>query len=100
MTLTVIMDFLGSPVDQQTITNAVEYSSFENMKKMETSGKYRLSGGRMVPKDQNNPDSFKVRKGEVGGFRQYFDIEQTYQIDETIDEQLAPVYGYSSQNQH
>ena len=100
ITLTVIMDFLGSPVDQQTITDAVEYSSFENMKKMETSGKYRLSGGRMVPKDQNNPDSFKVRKGEVGGFRQYFDIEQTYQIDKTIDEQLASVYGYSSNNQH
>lgn len=100
MTLTVIMDFLGSSADQQTITDAVEYSSFENMKKMETNGKYRLSGGRMVPKDQNNPDSFKVRKGEVGGFRQYFDIEQTYQIDETIDEQLAPVYGYSSHNQH
>ena len=96
MVLTTIMEFLNSPVDEQSIASAVEFSSFENMKKMETSGTFRLSGGRMVPKDQNNPDSFKVRKGEVGGFRQYFDVEQMLLIEEQIDHQLSPVFGYSN----
>jgi hypothetical protein len=95
-TLAKIMEFLDSKADQSTITKAITFSSFDNMKKMESSGKFRLSGGRMVPKDQNNPDSYKVRKGEVGGFRQYFDIEQTRQIEETINQQLSPVYGYNN----
>ena len=94
-TLAKIMQFLNTTVDEQTIASAVEFSSFDNMKKMETRGTFRLSGGRMVPKDKNNPDSFKVRKGEVGGFRQYFDIEQTVQIDEAIDQKLSPIFGYT-----
>lgn len=99
-TLNNVMNFLNTPADEKTIAEAVEFSSFENMKKLESSGTFRFSGGRMVPKDKNNPDSFKVRKGEVGGYRQYFTIEQTFEIDETIDLQLAPVYGYNSQNQN
>jgi hypothetical protein len=95
-TLTTIMNFLNASADQPTIAKAIEFSSFNNMKKMEASGKFLLSGGRMRPKDKNNPDSFKVRKGEVGGFRQYFNEEQAHQIDETIDQQLSPVYGYNS----
>ncbi|MCH9697030.1 MAG: sulfotransferase domain-containing protein [Gammaproteobacteria bacterium] len=94
-----IMDFLDSPTDKKTIKEAVEFSSFDNMKKMESSNTFRLSGGRMMPGDKNNPDSFKVRKGEVGGYRQYFSIEQTYLIDEHIERRLSPVYGYKSQNQ-
>jgi len=99
-TLSNIMQFLNTPADQQTIASAVEFSSFENMKKLESSGTFRLSGGRMVAKDQNNPDSFKVRKGEVGGFRQYFNSQQTNLIEEIIDQQLSPLYGYRRQTQN
>lgn len=96
-TLSGVMDFLDSPASHQTIAEAVEFSSFENMKKMESSNTFRLSGGRMKPGDKDNPDSYKVRKGEVGGYRQYFSIEQTYLIDEQIDRRLSTVYGYKSQ---
>ncbi len=98
-TLTSIMEFMDTHVDEKTIAGAIEFSSFDNMKKMEGSGAFWLSGGRMVPKDKNNPDSFKVRKGKVGGFRQYFDIEKTIQIEEIIDQQLSPVYGYRGYKQ-
>lgn len=98
-TLSEIMEFLDSPADEQTIAEAVEFSSFENMKKMESSRTFRLSGGRMVPRDKNNPDSYKVRKGEVGGYRQYFSIEQTYLIDEQIDRRLSSQYGYTNQSE-
>ncbi|MEE9424566.1 MAG: sulfotransferase domain-containing protein [Methylococcales bacterium] len=98
-TLTRIMDFLNSPVDEQTIAQAVEFSSFENMKKLESSGKFLLSGGRMLPGDRNNPDSFKVRKGKVGGFREHFSTEQIEQIDTMINQQLSPVYGYNSRQE-
>ena len=94
--LTRIMEFLDNPVDEQTITQAVEFSSFENMKKLETSGKFLLSGGRMLPGNRNNPDSFKVRKGKVGGFREHFSAEQIQQIDAMINQQLSPIYGYNN----
>ena len=95
-TLTKIMDFLNSPTDEQTIAQAVEFSSFENMKKLERSGTFLLSGGRMLPGDRNNPDSFKVRKGKVGGFREHFSAAQIEQIETMINQQLSPIYGYNS----
>jgi len=95
-TLTKIMDFLNSPTDEQTIAQAVEFSSFENMKKLESSGTFLLSGGRMLPGDRNNPDSFKVRKGKVGGFREHFSTAQIEQIETMINQQLSPIYGYNS----
>jgi hypothetical protein len=98
-TLKQVMDFFESPVDEQTIESAVEFSSFENMKKLENSGKYMLSGGKMTPGNRNNPDSFKVRKGKVGGFREHFSAEQIEQINTMINQQLSPVYGYNSRQE-
>jgi hypothetical protein len=95
--LTKIMEFLETATDQQTIAQAVEFSSFENMKKLETSGTYLLSGGRMLPGDRNNPDSFKVRKGKVGGFKEHFNPQQVQQIEAMINQHLASVYGYNKE---
>ena len=95
--LTNIMEFLETATDQQTIAQAVEFSSFENMKKLEKSGTYLLSGGRMLPGDRNNPDSFKVRKGKVGGFKEHFNPQQVQQIEAMINQHLASVYGYNKE---
>jgi hypothetical protein len=67
----------------------------ENMKKMEQKRASLLSGNRMVPGDRNNPDSYKVRRGKVGGFSDYFDEEQVNNIEQLLQQTLQPVYGYT-----
>jgi len=86
--------FLGIPADEAQIREAVEYSSFDNMKRKEAGQSYRMSGGRLAPGDKDNPDSYKVRRGKVGGYRDYFDDDQIAEIDAMVSDELDPVYGY------
>ena len=44
--------------------------------------------------DKGNPDSFKVRRAKVGGWRDYFDDEQVAAIDARVRASLSPIYGY------
>jgi len=94
-TLEKLTAFMGTPASEADIDDAVRYSSYENMKKMEAKNTFWLSGGRMAPKDRSNPDSFKVRRAKVGGFRDYFDDEQVEQIERMVSEKLLPFYGYT-----
>ena len=91
-----VMAFLGTPATAEEIGEAVQFGSIENMRKMEQQSAYSLSGGRMKPRDVNNPDSYKVRRAKVGGYRDYFDDEQVAQIDARVDERLASDFGYHS----
>jgi hypothetical protein len=54
----------------------------------------------MVPGDKDNPDSYKVRRAKVGGYRDYFDDDQVQQIDSYIRSNLDPVFGYEVQDVH
>jgi hypothetical protein len=89
-----IARFIGAPEDDAAIRAAVEYASVENMRKLEEKRVFWLSGGRMTPRDRANPDSYKVRRAKVGGYRDYFDDEQAGRIDELVHAKLSPVFGY------
>jgi len=64
--------------------------------KLETKRVFWLSGSRMAPADRSNPDSYKVRRGKVGGYRDYFDDGQIARIDAIIGDRLSPFFGYGS----
>lgn len=93
-TLARMAEFMEMGATEGQIREAVEYASFENLKKKEAAGSFRLSGGRMMPGDKNNPNSYKVRRAKVGGYRDYFEDEQVRAIDELMESTLDPVYGY------
>ena len=95
-TLTRLARFLEIPATPEQIQDAVDYASYENMKKMESAQSFRMSGGRMVPRDRNNPDSYKVRRGKVGGYRDYFEDEQIREIDALMEGTLDPMFGYGA----
>jgi hypothetical protein len=95
-TLGKIVSFVGTPGTAGEIGEAVAFASFENMKQMEQKRIFWLSGGRMVPRDRQNPNSFKVRRAKVGGYRDYFSDQENSQIDAAISAQLSPVFGYGS----
>jgi hypothetical protein len=94
-TLKRLLEFMGTPGTPEEIREAVEFSSYENMKQMEQKKTFWLSGGRMVPKDRSNPDSYKVRRAKVGGYRDYFDDDEVAQIEALVSTTLSPVFGYS-----
>jgi hypothetical protein len=64
------------------------------MKKMEQDTFFKGSGARVKPGDKNNPESFKVRKAKVGGYRDHFTDEQCEQLQRMVDE-LDPMFGYT-----
>ena len=79
-------------LSQDEIRAAVEWGSFDNLQKLETSGTFSQGGMKLV--DANDPNTYKVRRGKVGGYRDYFSDEEAAKIDALVRENLAPVYGY------
>lgn len=84
-----VVRFLGFDRPSETsVTRAVEYSSFENMRRMEEKG--RFSNKMMRPGDPADNESFKVRKGKVGGYAEYLGKEDLAFIDDAISRDGDP----------
>jgi hypothetical protein len=94
-TLQALLEFLGTPASDAQIADAVRFASYDNMKRMEQQRVFWLSGGRLVPKDRSNPNSYKVRRGKVAGYRDDFDPAQLAEIDQLVETRLDPLYGYA-----
>ncbi len=92
--LSKIMAFTGTDITPEQVNEAVEFAAYENMKKMEQDTFFKGSGARVKPGDKNNPESFKVRKAKVGGYRDHFTDEQCEQLQRMVDE-LDPMFGYT-----
>ncbi len=90
-----IFRFTGMDISEQQVREAVEFAAYENMKKMEQERHFKGSGARVKPGDENNPQSFKVRKAKVGGYRDYFTDEQCEALDAMVAE-LDPMFGYGT----
>ncbi len=91
-----ILDFTGTEVTAEQVQEAVDFAAYDNMKKMEQEKFFKGSGARVKPGDKDNPQSFKVRKAKVGGYRDYFTDEQCAQLEQMVA-QLDPVFGYGEQ---
>jgi Sulfotransferase domain len=88
--------FLGTPGTDEQIREAAAYASYDNMKKLEQEQVFRSSGTRLAPGNQGNPQSYKVRRAKVGGWRDYFDDEQVAAIDALLASRPSPPFGYSA----
>ncbi|MCB1858445.1 MAG: sulfotransferase domain-containing protein [Gammaproteobacteria bacterium] len=84
---------LGIEPNADYINAAIAFSQFGNMRKLEEEG--GLGQGFLSPRDSKDPESFKVRSGKVGGYRQYLNDGDLAYIDQALDE-LDPFFGYSS----
>ncbi len=96
-----ILEFTGTPGSESEIRDAVEYAAYDQLKKREAdepSSIWRV-GWRLVPGDKTNPDSFKVRRGKVGGYRDYFSDEELAVIDEMLERDLVSGLGYKASEQ-
>jgi hypothetical protein len=82
--------------DSTAFQAALEFSRFDNMQKLEAAGAF--DSNILHPGNVRDPESFKVRRGKVGGYREYLSPEdQKYAADALI--QLDPRFGYSCREQ-
>jgi hypothetical protein len=92
-----ILAFTGAQVTSADVQEAVDFAAYDNMKKMEQDKFFKGSGARVKPGDKDNPQSFKVRKAKVGGYRDYFTDEQCEQLEQMVS-QLNPIFGYGGES--
>lgn len=90
-----ILAFTGTPGAKAAVTDAMEFASFENMKKMKHNRFFSDIGSRLRQRDKSNPDSFKVRKVKIGGYRDYLTDEQC-EILAQLTASQDPIFGYGS----
>jgi hypothetical protein len=82
-----------SSPDENIFQEALEFSQFENMQKLEAAGSF--DSNILHPGDVRDPESFKVRRGKVGGYREYLSVEDQQFAAVTIRE-LDRRFGYTS----
>jgi len=88
-----VLEFIGvRGVSDDAIKSAVEFASFDNMKQMEKTN--ALGSSRLRPHDSKDPDSYKVRKGKVGGYADYLTHEQIDGLNRKMRSTLTDFYGY------
>ena len=83
---------LGNDVPDAHIEAAVRFAAFDNLQRQEAAGFFRNEILR--PGDVAQPNSFKVRRGKVGGYRDEMTAEQVAAVDQEIDALLDPGLGY------
>ncbi|MEM0953512.1 MAG: sulfotransferase domain-containing protein [Pseudomonadota bacterium] len=94
-----VVTFLGMEPDAAFLSDVADFASVENLRKKEQENYFWRSGSRVQAKDVNDPNTFKVRKAKVGGYRDYFDDAQVAELDGIVDACLLPVFGYTSDEQ-
>ena len=78
--LRTVLAFLGArDVPDRIVDDAVAFASFDNLRRAESEDRFH---SHMLRTASNaDPESFKVRKGKVGGFRDYLAPEDVAYID-------------------
>ena len=91
-TLQKIIALMGEDFSEDEIRAAVEWGSFDNLQKLETSGTFSQGGMKLV--NANDPSTFKVRRGKVGGYRDDFDEAQVAELEALVRDNILPELGY------
>jgi hypothetical protein len=87
--------FLGlHDVSVAALAEAVEYASFRAMKQREA--QRPADASVLAPGRAGDAESFKTRKGKIGGYAEYLSAADIDWLNRRIDAELDPYYGYSS----
>ena len=88
-----VVAFLDRDFEAELIRKATSFGSFENLSRKESENFF--SDERLQARSPENPETFKVRRGVIGGYRDYFDEEQVRTLDGLVRDTLVPEYGYA-----
>jgi hypothetical protein len=89
-----LLKFLGeTEPDPDAFVHALEFSQFGNMKKMEAAGAF--TSKILQATDVADPESFKVRRGKVGGYPDYLVGDDLVYANKAL-KKLDGRFGYES----
>jgi len=86
-----VLETMGLPVAPPAIDAAIEFSRFDNMRKLETANAFKSD--RLRPANAGDAESFKTRKGKIGGYREYFTAADLDYVNTRIAARLSPAYA-------
>jgi hypothetical protein len=90
-----VAEFIGlAEVSSASIAAAVEHGRFDSMKAREA--ERSPDGSALAPGRPGDAESFKSRRGKIGGYVDYLSAEDVAWLNRRIDAELDPYYGYSS----
>jgi hypothetical protein len=84
--------FIGEPVTDDDVREAVEFTSFERLRAAEVNNTFNTP--RLHATNPNDPNSFKVRRAKLNGYRDYFDAAQLAVLEAMVEQHLDPRAGY------
>jgi hypothetical protein len=79
---------LGADVGPGHVDDAVAFASFGNLKKLESSR--AIDDQRLQPGADGDDESFKVRKGKVGGYAEYLTADDIAYVDQVVRDHGCP----------
>lgn len=92
--LTQLLAFIDHvPADPGCIQRAVDFASFDNLKRAEREN--RFGTAILQAGNPTDPESFKVRKGAVGGFREYLSPADIEYVDTQVADIGCPFTAYA-----
>ena len=80
-----LLEFMGIQVEKDLLNQAIACSSFENMKKLEKEKGFPGAKG-----EYSDIESRRMRKGKVGGYKDYLDADLIHYIRDYCNEKLLP----------
>ncbi len=93
-TLTRCISFLEWPSKPDGfLQQVIDYGSFEKMRAYEESNAFK--NFTLVPPKNPDPEGFKVRKGKIGGYRDYLSDADIDHMNGYIADTLDPIFGYN-----
>jgi len=76
------------------LEDAVRFGSFESMRELESSD--ALGSGRLRARDPSDVESYKTRRGKVGGYVDYLTLPEIAWMEQRIRAELDPLFGYGA----
>lgn len=92
-----IVERMDERFSDDEIAEAVRFASFDNLRQLESRGFFPKQGGLDL-RDPNDPNSFKVRRAKVGGYREDFSAAQVEELDALVARDLSPSLGYTKES--
>ena len=88
-----VLEFCGIwPLDEEIIDNAIQWCSFDNMKKMEAEDYFQSP--MLNVENVNDNEAYKTRKGVIGGYKEYLNDNDIRFVEGTIKRSLSDFYWY------
>lgn len=79
-----ILLFLDLTISEKKLIESIRFSDFKNMKKMEMSEKF--NNGRLKPLDKKDSNSYKVRKGKIGSYKEELSNKDIIYLNKNMKE--------------